>query len=183
MNQSLNRTSHMAIAALGEDRPGIVNDLSLAIFNSGCNIADSRMTVLGGDFAILLLISGNWNNLAKLEGQLPKLQERLNLTITARRTEPRLEEVLLLPYSVEVIALDHPGIVYRLSNFFANRGITIHDLNTSSYAAAHTGTPMFAVNMTIDIPAEIHIGALRDEFMSFCDELNLDSLIEPIKGR
>ena len=81
-----------------------------------------------------------------------------------------------------MISLDHPGIVYRLANFFSTRSITIHDLNTSSYAAAHTGSPMFAVHMTIDIPAEIHIAALRDEFMDFCDEYNLDAIMEPIKG-
>ena len=182
MNNGATKQSHLVISALGEDRPGLVNDLSLAVFNSGCNIVDSRMTVLGGDFAILLLVSGNWNNLAKLEGQLGKLEERLTLTISSKRTEPRTESRMALPYTVEVVSLDHPGIVYRLANFFSTRGITIHDLNTTSYAAAHTGTPMFAVNMTVDIPAEVHIAVLREEFMVFCDELNLDAIIEPIKG-
>ena len=38
-------------------------------------------------------------------------------------------------------------------------------MTTSSYAAAHTGTPMFAVHMHVGIPSNIHIAALRDEFM------------------
>ncbi|HDJ86419.1 MAG TPA: glycine cleavage system protein R, partial [Chromatiales bacterium] len=39
----------LVVSALGQDRPGIVNELSLAILNCGCNIEDSRMTVLGGE--------------------------------------------------------------------------------------------------------------------------------------
>jgi glycine cleavage system transcriptional repressor len=53
---------------------------------------------------------------------------------------------------------------------------------TSSYAAAHTGTPMFSVHLTVDIPASQQISALRDEFMDFCDQLNLDAVMEPVKG-
>jgi len=174
--------NHLVISALGADRPGIVNDLSLAIFNSGCNIVDSRMTVLGGEFAIILLVSGNWNNLAKLETSLSKIEDKLGLTIISKRTEPQKREQMLLPYTVEVVSIDHPGIVYQLANFFSTRNITIHDLNTYSYFAAHTGTPMFSVHMTVNIPAEIHIAVLRDEFMDFCDQLNLDAILEPIKG-
>ncbi|HDO34642.1 MAG TPA: glycine cleavage system protein R, partial [Chromatiales bacterium] len=55
----------LVVSALGQDRPGIVNELSLAILNCGCNIEDSRMTVLGGEFAVILLVSGNWSTIAK----------------------------------------------------------------------------------------------------------------------
>jgi len=72
--------------------------------------------------------------------------------------------------------------VHHLASFFSQRNINIEDMSTSSYAAAHTGTPMFAVHMSVGIPAEIHIAALRDEFMEFCDTMNLDAVLEPIKG-
>ena len=45
--------NYIAISAVGQDRPGIVNELSRAILEYGCNIVDSRMTVLGGEFAII----------------------------------------------------------------------------------------------------------------------------------
>jgi len=156
---------HLVISALGSDQPGIVDALSEAVFDAGCNIADSRMTVLGGEFATLLLVSGNWNNIAKLEQSLPKLSERLGLTTTTKRTQRSTAKSDLLPYMVEVISLDHPGIVHNLANFFASRGINIQELTTTSYAAAHT-----------------LIAALRDEFLDFCEQLNLDAIIEPVKG-
>lgn len=176
------KQTNLVISALGKDRPGIVNDLSRLVFDSGCNLADSRMTVLGGDFAVILLVTGNWSSIAKLEDQLPSLAERLEMNIISRRTADRERHRDLLPYAVDVVALDNPGIVHSLANFFSTRQINIQDLATTSYSAPHTGTPMFSVHMRVDIPARLHIATLRDEFMDFCDQFNLDAIIEPVKG-
>jgi glycine cleavage system transcriptional repressor len=72
--------------------------------------------------------------------------------------------------------------VHNLASFFSKRQINIQEMATSTYAAAHTGTPMFSVHLTVDIPASQQISALRDEFMDFCDQLNLDAVMEPVKG-
>ena len=104
------------------------------------------------------------------------------MTIIAKRTGERAGGKNLLPYAVDVVSMDHPGIVNNLAGFFADRGINIEDMATSTYAAAHTGTPMFSVHMTVGIPADMHIGGLREEFMDYCDGLNLDAVLEPLKG-
>jgi glycine cleavage system transcriptional repressor len=174
--------SYLVLSALGKDKPGIVDQLAKAIFDLGCNISDTRMTVLGGEFALLQLIEGQWNQLAKLEDSIDDLSRKLGLTIISKRTEERKHGSALLPYLVDVIALDNPGIVHHLASFFSTRGINIEDMNTSSYSAAHTGTPMFAVRMTVGIPAGQQISALREDFMEFCDAMNLDAVLEPVKG-
>jgi len=173
--------NQMVLSALGKDRPGLVDELSRAIFDLDCNISDSRMTVLGGEFAIQLLIEGPWNQLARLESHIPELEKNLGLTILSRYTEPRSADDALLPYAVDVVALDHPGIVHTLANFLSQRSINILDLSTSRYAAPHTGTPMFSVHMNIGIPAHINIPALREEFLTYCDQMNLDAVMEPLK--
>jgi glycine cleavage system transcriptional repressor len=180
MSQTM--SSNLVISVLGKDRPGIVNELSECILDAGGNIADSRMSVLGGDFAVILMVSGNWNTIAKIEGQLAQLAETLDMTITSRRTEQRPVRRDLLPYGVDVVALDHPGIVHHLASFFSARDINIQGMDTSTYCAAHTGTPMFNVHMTVEIPARLHIATLREDFMEFCDQLNLDGVMEPIKA-
>ncbi|HID46473.1 MAG TPA: glycine cleavage system protein R [Chromatiaceae bacterium] len=178
MNNSMNQ---LVLSALGRDRPGIVDELSKAIFLLDCSISDSRMTVLGGEFAILLLVEGPWNQLARLESQIPELEKNLDLTIIARQTAGSSEAADALPYLVEVVSLDNPGIVHKLANFFSQRDINIMDLTTSSYAAPHTGTPMFAVQMNIGVPVGSGISELRDEFLEFCDSINLDAVLEPYK--
>lgn len=172
----------LVISALGEDRPGLVNQISRVVFEHGCNIEDSRMAVLGGEFAAIILVEGKWNTLAKIENALPELERQLGLTIITKRTGERATGRNLLPYGIDVVSMDHPGIVNNLAGFFADRGINIEDMSTSSYAAPHTGTPMFSVHMTVGIPGDMHIGTLRDEFMDFCDGLNLDALLEPLKN-
>jgi glycine cleavage system transcriptional repressor len=78
--------------------------------------------------------------------------------------------------------MDHPGIVYQLANFFSSRNINIQDLYTDSYRAAHSGAQMFSANITVSIPSTTQVARLREEFLDFCDALNLDAVLEPVKG-
>jgi glycine cleavage system transcriptional repressor len=170
---------YLVISAIGKDRPGIVTEISRVILDTGCNVEDSRMTVLGGEFAVILLTTGHWSAVAKLENALPKLEKKLELTLVVKHTEPRPDKASMVPYIVDVVSMDHPGIVHQVANFFASREINIEEMSTWTYPAAHTGTPMFSMSMTISIPGDQHIGQLRDEFTRFCDELNLDATLEP----
>ena len=40
---------------------------------------------------------------------------------------------------------------------------------------------MFALHMTIGIPADTAIASVRGDFMDFCDDLNLDAMMAPVK--
>lgn len=168
----------LAVTAIGPDRAGLVRDLSQAVTSAGGNIQESRMVTLGSEFAILMLVAGNWATTNRIRSQLESLGETSGLTVTVRETRAR-PATSSAPYTIDVVTLDQEGIVFALSSFFAQRGIEIAEVNTRRYNAPHTGAAMFAVQMTVNIPAQMHIGALRDEFMGFCDEQNLDALIEP----
>jgi len=111
------KNNYLVISALGKDRPGIVDQLSKVILDHDCNIVDSRMTVLGGEFAILMMVEGNWNLLAKLESSLPEVQSSLQLTIISERTENRDSENDLMPYLVEVVSLTTPALFTALPAF------------------------------------------------------------------
>ena len=169
---------NLVISALGSDQPGIINKLSTLILDQDCNIADSRMMVLGGEFAIILLVSGDTTRIGTLEQRLKTEQQRLGLTIISKRTQGRDTDPQRQTCAVEAISLDHPGIVQRLTGFFADRNINIEDLDTDSYPAAHTGTTMFRLQMLIHTPAETDINALREQFIAFCEEMNIDASLE-----
>lgn len=172
----------IVISAIGHDRKGAVHDLTECILESGGNIVESKMTRLGREFAMLVLVGGNWATLSKLEQSLRKLEQSAELTITLHETDstPLAEEVM--PYAVDVVCLDQQGIVFQLARFMAAHHIDISEVNTRSYAAAHTGAPMFSVQMHIGVPASTSIAQLREEFMEFSDGLNLDAIIEPVKA-
>jgi glycine cleavage system transcriptional repressor len=172
----------IAISAIGGDRIGLVHDLSKVVADCGGSISESRMTALGNEFAMLLLVAGNWHSIARIETELAKLAETSGLTVQVRRTAERPAREDMVPYSVDVVCIDQAGIVSGLSGFFAARGIDIGELSTRNYSAAHTGAQMFSVYMVVNVPARIHVGALREEFMDFCDEMNLDAILEPVKS-
>lgn len=172
----------IVLSAVGTDRAGVVNDLTQAILDCGGNIEESRMSALGSEFAMIVLVSGNWHALNKLEGAAEKLAESNGLTVSIKKTERRGGTENCMPYMVDVVCIDQPGIVFNLANFFASRGIEIAEVATRRYSAAHTGAPMFSVQMTINLPAKLHISQVRDEFLEICDQMNLDAILEPVKS-
>jgi glycine cleavage system transcriptional repressor len=171
----------LVISAVGGDPAVVVQELTRAILDCGGNIKESRMTSLGSDFGMLLLVAGNWHTISRLERDLDRFADQNDLTMQFRRTELRRFNKEQLPYAVDVVGLDQPGIVHSLSGFFSTRQVEIDELSARSYTATQTETPMFSVQMYINIPASIHISALREEFMEFCDQLNVDAIMEPVK--
>lgn len=174
--------THLVISALGQDQPGIIKSLSTVIVEQHCNIADSRMTVLGGECAIILLVNGDNTHIEQLKQQLSANEEPLGLTITCRDTTSKHMDKQFISYTVEALSLDHPGIVQRLAGFFSDRNINIDNLNTNRYAAAHTGTTMFQLQMHIFIPSEADINAISEHFIEFCDEMTIDASLKPTKS-
>lgn len=168
----------LAVTAIGPDRAGVVRDLSQAISAAGGSIRESRMIALGTEFAVMMLVSGNWHTVAKLQNSLLALQQQSDLTVTVRETQPRPAEAAA-PYTIDVVTLDHEGIVFGLSNFFATRNLEISEVNTRRYNAPHTGALMFSVQMTVSVPRTVHVATLREEFLEYCDEQNLDAVMEP----
>ena len=113
----------MVLSAVGPDRSGLVDELSHHIAEAGCAVGESRMTVLGGEFAIIMLVSGNWNAVAKFENLIPRLQDSLGLHIHSKRTHERDDIDKVIPYAVEVVSIDRQGIVSDVANFFSRRFI------------------------------------------------------------
>ena len=165
------------IATIGQDRPGIVNELSALVHELELNIEDSRMTVLGGEFAVLMSVAGEANLLDVLQAKLTALCAELNLAFLFRKTEPRIVGQSI-PYQVTVVAMDHPGIVSRIAGFFSERGVNISELNTETEPAAHTGTPIFNLLMVVELPAGVKAAGLRGDFGAFCEDEDLDGSLE-----
>jgi len=169
---------NLVISALGNDKPGIVNELSKTILDQGGNISESRMTVLGGEFAMMLLVTGSEDCIDNIISKLEQTGESLNLTLIAKETQPQESKQKRLPYQITVVSMDHPGIVHNISDFLSSRNLNIEEIETKTYPAAHTGTPMFSLEMIVSVPADSSVKQLRDEFIIFCDDLNLDASLE-----
>lgn len=173
--------NYLVVTALGKNRPEDLEQLTRAIKESGCTINESRITMLGDELCILMMLSGPWDSIAKIEDQLPRLGGKLSMSILAQRTAPAILGGNLMPYAIDVVAVDRVGIVHDIVNFILENKIVIQELHTNTYKAATTGTIMFSLHLAINIPASFSIAGIRGDFMEFCDQLNLDAIMEPVK--
>lgn len=170
--------SRAVVSTIGRDRPGIVNEVTETVADLGLSIEDSRMTVLGGEFAVLMSVSGDDTALQALDTRLANLATASDFAYQFRKTDQR-DAVEGVPYQVRVVAMDHPGIVHGVAGFFSARNINIRELDTETERAPHTGTPIFNLNMTVEIPSGAKVSQLRREFTEYCDELDLDATLTP----
>lgn len=173
--------NYVVLTALGENHLQIIEKCSKAIKESGCNIVDSRAIVLGQELSLSMMLSGSWNAVAKLEYMLPTLKTQLKVDFQFRRTTPSDKTGHGMPYAIEIVSMDRVGIVYDITDFLVKNDIDIQDIFTNTYKTVHSGALMFSLHATVNIPANISISAIRGEFNDFCDRLNLDAIIEPVK--
>jgi glycine cleavage system transcriptional repressor len=173
--------NHLLISAFGVPANSPLLAISKRISECGCNLAEARVATLGNELSVLALAQGAWDAIAKLENALARLDRDGELRLVHFRTSARQQQSSLLPYVVEVVASDKPGVLFQLADFFSRQGISIEQLHSTRYRAMQTGADMFSAQITIGIPNTTHIAALRDDFLEFCDGLNLDAIMDPMK--
>jgi glycine cleavage system transcriptional repressor len=170
--------SHLVLTAVGPDRPGIVNAISAMLHTAGANLENSRMAILGGEFALLVLISGSETSVADVERQAPRLEAELGLKVLLKRTQ-RVPQRDFLPYSVRVAGVDRPGIVRAVTELFTRRGINVASLESRVSYAPDSGTPLFELDAEVEVPSQVALSELRREVAALSDEENLDVALEP----
>ena len=146
-------TEYLVLSALGTDRPGIVDQLAKAAAASGCNIEDSRMTVLGGEFAVLMLVSLPEGRSADLDEGLGGLAGR-GYKVTATPADRTYAEAHpgWLPYRIEVHGADHEGIIHEVASYLSRRGISIESMESECTPAPTSGVPLFAMTAEVVVP-------------------------------
>ena len=173
--------TYLVISAIGQDRPGIVDEVSAFILAHQCNVEESRMAVLGGDFALIMLVSGPQNDVKKLADHLPELEDKSALTIVSRSSSsPSATRALpSVPYNLKAVGMDHTGIVHNIAHLLAGMNINVEAAETSSSHAPESGVPIFSMHMKLAVPANLHIDQIRSELAKLGQELNVDITIEP----
>jgi glycine cleavage system transcriptional repressor len=168
------------LTAVGADRLGIVDDLTSVILDRHCNIEESRMAVLGGEFAIILLFSGEEPEVRRLLEQLPVRGGELGLGIGVKETVPPKTDPQARPYLLESVSLDTPGIVHSVTTLLRKYRVNIDDLETDTAPAPWSGAPLFSMRARLSVPGDTPIIRLREELEDLEAETNLDVKLSPI---
>lgn len=168
-----------ALAAIGKDRPGIVATVARVLYERGCNIEDSSMTMLRGNFAIMLVLASPDGMVADdLDEALRPVCVELGLTFSVlavedRDTHPHPSHILT------VYGADRPGILYRVSELLATAGVNITDLDSRLVGGEHN--PVYALMLELALPPQKDVAHLRDDLQQVASKMDVDLTLRPLE--
>lgn len=175
----------LVLSAIGPDRPGLVAEVTEYLTERGANIEDSRMAVLGGDFGLLVLVSGAPDRIAAVESDHVALSDKTGLSVMLRRTKSPEEHrrAAVIPCLVTAEAIDQEGIVRAVSRALHQVGVNIVSLETTTYQAPVTGSPLFRLEARIDVPHAIGTAKVRQAMDAVASAENLDIDVRSLIAR
>ncbi len=150
------------VTALGKDQPGIVAGVTEALYRLGCNLEDSSMTRLEGEFAIMLIFSAKDSiSIEALRKAYAPVERRLGLVVLLKRLS-RQEATARKrgrPYMISVYGSDRPGIVFRVADLLARAGVNVTDVHT--HRSAGKGPSLYLMLLEIEIPNKVTIPTIE----------------------
>lgn len=170
---------HIAVTAVGADRPGIVAAVTGVLMEHGCNLEDTSMTILRGHFAMMLVVdSPAVSTTGALEAALAAAAEALGLVITVWP----IDESVTAPavgdaWTVSVYGADRPGIVHGVASLLADRGVNIVDLTTRVVGSADQ--PVYAMVLEVIVPTGVEAADLAAGLEGLATELRVECSLHP----
>lgn len=166
------------LSAIGRDRPGLVADLAGLVLECDANLEDSRMTILGTDFAVILLCSTSGAEAGdRLNVGAKRLERDHGLTILVRQLEDGPRPAVPAPgtslYRVEAAGEDRAGIVAAICGVLASHRVNITELATRSQPGPG-GAPQYLLSIQAEVPADVPVETVRAAVEAEADRLVLD---------
>lgn len=174
-------TNFAAISVLGKDKPGIVAAVTKILYETGCNIEDSSMTMLSNEFAMILLVAMPAKLSPKKLAVKFSTLKKLGLSVSLRplKTSEQAKACLNgLPHMISVYGADKPGIVYKVSKYLASKKINITDVQTSISSIGGKNT--YIMFLEFDIPEKAALEEINIELMKVADTLGVSVSINPV---
>jgi len=148
-----------ALAAIGKDRPGIVVAVASVLYEHGCNVEDSTMTLLRGNFAIMLVFTAPDEATATtIADALRPACEPMGITFSVLEVDDRARP----PEPTHVVTVygsDKPGILDRVAHVVAAAGGNITNLSSRLVGEA---SPVYVLTIEAELAeadgleAELH---------------------------
>jgi glycine cleavage system regulatory protein len=160
------------LTVIGEDRPGLVSEVSAPISAHGASWERSQMSRLAGKFAGIVLVSVADERLDALAADLAALEAQGLQVALERSDEPPGRESVRL--HLDLLGADHPGIVAEVSAALADRGVSIEELATDVREAPMSGGTLFEAHAVLNAPPTTSTETLGSMLEGLADELMVE---------
>lgn len=167
------------VSAFGKDRTGIVADVSQVLYENGCNLEDSRMANLSGEFSLIILFSslnGDEDLEARLFEAYSRLESEKGISSYVRPVRSDMEKHLApsSTHTLRIEGLDHTGIVYKISRYLADNDINIVNLDSFITNAPQSGASIYNMMIEIQMPETVSMGEFKTGLGRIADELHVE---------
>jgi glycine cleavage system transcriptional repressor len=175
--------NNLVFTLTGPDRVGIVEEVTQVLLGHSGNVETSRMVRLGGEFAMLVLVSIPADQIANLGAGFEALTAA-GYKITIASTEEAAAEPQpgWLTYRIELQGADHEGIVHEVARYLSQRGINIEEMETALVAGAMSGVPLFTMTAQVAVPPELVEQDWVAELEGVGQHLNVDIQVSTVKA-
>lgn len=171
------------LIALGEKSINLPRLIAALINKHNCTIILSKILELGEDLTFAGSISGKWNELIKLEKSITNLTKKYPIHIYIKRNNNPISnnnnsiDKPYINYVAHATALNKPLLFDKLFDFFHKHQIPI---KSATINANPENPNLITLELQVKISADLHIMSLRENFLILCDNLNLDTSLEPL---
>ena len=174
--------SNIVLTLTGTDRVGIVEEVTGLLLGLGGNVETSRMARLGGEFAIILLVSMPEEGRGGLDAVVENLKSQ-GFKVTTCTTGKTYAEAHTgwLSHKIEVRGADHEGIIHEIAASLSRRGISIESMETETSRAPVTGTDLFAMTAHVISPPGLRGKDWEKDLIAAGRNLNVDVRVQELK--
>ncbi len=172
------------LTVFGKDRPGIIAEVTGVLFESKCNLEDVSMTILEGEFAMMLILSFVSKTHHEIETRLNRLRSKWNLVFFWKEIDTQLHRGEKhtqgsTTYLINAIGRDRTGIVYQISKLLADFRLNITDLN--SKILGRGSKALYAMMLEADMPPRFNLSPFRRALDRLSRKLKVEIQIKPLE--
>ncbi len=166
--------TNLVLTVIGDDRPGLVGELSAAIAAHQGNWLESSMSHLAGKFAGIVKVAVPAAQAEALKAALGRLAAlKVTAETSGEKSVPAGRRLKLA-----LVGHDRIGIVREVAQVLAKHAVNVEKLETHTASAPMSAEILFHCEADLAAAAGIDIRALKAELEKLSDDLMVDIALD-----
>jgi glycine cleavage system regulatory protein len=162
---------HLILTVIGDDRPGLVEELASAIAAHDGNWLEASLAHLSGKFAGIVRVAVSANQVEPLKATLAKL---VGLKVSAEVAAEEKSALAGRRLTLNLVGHDRIGIVREVSQVLARHAVNVEELATYTSSAPMSAEVLFHAEAELFTAPDFDARALKAELERLSDDLMVD---------
>ena len=173
----------LQLAMLSDEIKDKTLEVCNLIYKFECYLISTRIINKLGQKTALYVVGGDWNNISKLESSLQSIElddnTKMILKTSSSKDKTKDKKTDIMLYNLNIVSHNEANILPNLYSFCEANSLNM--LNITADNTLGIEYKVFMLNAQVEISALLSLTDIREEFMLFCDNLNIDGILDPIR--